>query len=411
MQSPPHIAEVYSTHTFTSLSAIVTDEPDQRPQKLPEYGDITTGVHDFAPCDLPEGVPMPVSADPNIPDPTSRSPPTIHVVVTAPEVSTSPYSPADTPGAATPDSAYAEGMTGLFTPSNGISAPGTPRQHEELDGGDVLPEQESSKTPTVALEEPQTQEEVVCLAVDVAADETPVDEAVPDGAIQTTNTDDTIDSGPSMPLPLEVSFTAVPPPSLVPTLHGADPSNPVLYADPYPYSLSTPGSEFLLSTPRMDEGELPSEEENGQSVTSTPTTKNSEESSHVQADRYTHDFGLSYPSDTEQYSLETITPALGDVQDYQAEGMDNIGLGLLVDVDTGGGFEDPNVFVSIERTELDQEEPPEDIFTKPLDFDAAVGESSDMQKGESEALALASEDVEESATDKCVLSTYTLLMF
>jgi hypothetical protein len=281
------------------------------------------------------GVPMPISANPNVPDPTiqpapvDESPSSHHapIILSLPGTPSIMLSPVGTPGLPMPISVPVPSavlkamhkqqalgtasMSGLFTPAGGSdSQPGTPDQQcdEEnaLEAGDSHPVNVSSaESPPLAM-------------TDISIDST--DGAVGHSAIEeaTTKRED-LSSAAQVEMPLaspkadhldaisSVHSRSPSPqfvsPFSVPAFHQPDSTTPTLHPDPYPYSLSTPGSSFVLPD-HADayEGESLSEGDNEDSTTSSSTVKRNMDSYEVPSspEKFEDDdMELAYPSETE----------------------------------------------------------------------------------------------------------------
>lgn len=325
--------------SFTRVAVLSPDEPSHDFPMLPlEPGDRTAQspadvtelqqdmdhpeVHRQASlcgtCTLPEGIPMPILANPNIPDLAYPVPSHDAQMKSSPLDITAP-SPPHAPGLVTPVYARSPGTvpmhrslsgasaSGLFTPSNGMySSPGTPNQPPRQEWMDVHSIHEASTIPQAAT------------AVDIQSEEIGVPVVPPDmvvSVIQPTSFHEAPGlSSEATYADLDRCCDEV---SLVPTMHRADPTNPILYSDPYPYSLSTPGSDLLLSMPELNNDglDLPSEEDDHS--TSSSTASKEDANSPEEADNDAHEVGLSYAHDSEYkfYPPSVLADAQDQVED------------------------------------------------------------------------------------------------
>ena len=245
------------------------------------------------------GFPMPISADPTVPDPTSRpNTPPRPLILSMPGTPTFLLSPADTPGSGRPtpvsvpvpasilkalqlqQSQSRMTMSGLFTPGAATaSGPGTPDglSGESLQGEDdvVVPRREAEHEDQLLAEELTVNGKGAHVASQVETSEHVFDDVKMGSSYP-----------PAVAAGVPVESVPYPKPSLrlgSPTISypmnvvlTRKPTDPILYSDPYPYSLSTPGSDFL--DPTKDGHDELSEEENelDNSISSSSTTLDKE---------------------------------------------------------------------------------------------------------------------------------------
>lgn len=259
-------------------------------------------------------VPMPVSADPSVPDPTSRPHTPIHgpPILNTPGTPTFNLSPAVTPGdgrltpvsLAVPASiskvlqvqqSVAEmSSSGLFTPG-AVSAPDSPEQSIEAiqeEGTPFIPVEDSATSESPFVIQAISPSELE-MATPVQKDDPTSDNAFAleqSGDVgqiigsEIANSESIASVHPVDPSPVEHTSEAKPRllhrspavpfgETVVMTRKSTD---PILFADPYPYSLSTPGTEFMDQTKDLQED--PSDEENDNSLSSASTAQGKEHS-------------------------------------------------------------------------------------------------------------------------------------
>ena len=342
------------------------DEPTM--SAVPLMPDLSLAANlPYSTREIRNGIPMPVSADPNVPDPTDRptsvnyiapSPVRTPMMLTLPGTPAILLSPVGTPGRPTPvsmpvpgsvlgsavlravqllQSQSANSASGLFTPANGSgSLPDTPsNQQSRADTPEVVVDVSRTVVAQDALSVPVNSEG----SLDDRTTATPregspdIDEAASNGGemmdlsdkvVDQTRTEpsspeeataghDEVMTAPSRPLPedtgtptsrgkLHSNNRPTPIQSAMSVVYCSEPTTPILHADPYPYSLSTPGASLhVFEDGSQDEdADSPSEEENDRSSCSF-TAKNeadAEESDQVMtADADGSEFELLYPSE------------------------------------------------------------------------------------------------------------------
>jgi hypothetical protein len=134
----------------------------------------------------------------------------------------------------------------------------------------------------------------------------------------------------SSPLSASLPYTASPISQSMKVTMTRKPTDPMFYADPYPYSLSTPGTGYFLGdTSKDDVSEEDTELDNSMSTSST-VDKDID-------DKATEDFEgleLQYPPETSRAPSEMIltsdlmndsTPAIGPIDTNSKEAEDAIG--------------------------------------------------------------------------------------
>ena len=389
---PPSMDHASDTTRVATPPIIIANEGIIRPaEPHPPNDDPTTSTVPLMPDlslsvnsphstrEIRNGIPMPVSANPNVPDPTDRPtsvnyvapiPVRTPIVLSLPGTPAIVLSPVGTPGRPTPvsmpvpgsvlgsavlravqllQSQSANSASGLFTPATGNgseSVSDTPsNQQSRADTPDVVVDVSRTVVAQDAISVPATSEG----SLDDRVTATPregspdIDEAASNGgemmdlddrAVDQTRTEpsspeeaptghDEVMATPPRPLPedrgtstsrgkLHSNNRPTPIQSALSVVYRSEPTTPILHADPYPYSLSTPGASLhVFEDGSQDEdADSPSEEENDRSSSSF-TAKNeadAEESDQVMtADADGSEFDLLYPSEDAEGEGDVFT--------------------------------------------------------------------------------------------------------
>ena len=332
-----------------------TPEPSERVD--------SPGRHELSPTrrgtrEMYNGIPMPISADPNVPDPTSQfndsSGSLVPMILSLPGTPSLVLSPAGSPGVPTPvsvpvptailkvmqmqQSLSANSASGLFTPANGSeSGPGTPNQQPDgTETSDIEDSSSKDKPPKDSLSVPLTVE-IENDGKGQMVDHPGTDEVLSNG--QTLSPEIRVEESLEPQEPDHPGVLSSPEhwlnteanrhsrdlsPPLLPIVHRPEPTTPTLHSDPYPYSLSTPGSGFVnFDHESDDDHESLSEEENDRSMSSSSSTRKKNSASPKRAtsgDEHLSDFELSYPSEGETQTEDVYPRVEDDVFDVHHQG-------------------------------------------------------------------------------------------
>ncbi|TFK44886.1 hypothetical protein BDQ12DRAFT_673754 [Crucibulum laeve] len=329
---------------------------DEPPSKTPDPPKDSTKS-------LGSEIPMPVSANPSIPDPTETTeapsrarPPRL---VSLPGTPTFMLSPVGTPGSgvptpvsiAVPQSVLnalkqhahiqrGEGQGGLFTPGEPSDAITQEILQEVVHDEELNSEENSLEEVVEEVVDDEAQHDEMKEATKVPHEAIPPSGHSTDGSSKMPSTDASqvaaaaFALAESLPKPLSLPHRT-PSSSLYPskvTMHKS--TDPILHSDPYPYSLSTPGSGFF-DTLKEEESDEGTEQDNSMSSASTLDRDRDEDEDKVPdntlEDADLDDLEFQYPTASDD-DIGTVPSAIeppaglhsssniADVEDKDADG-------------------------------------------------------------------------------------------